>query len=469
MINLNRTSHHALYEQLYLQIKRDITTGMIAPDSRLPATRTLADELGISRNTVTAAYYQLELEGYLRAVKGSGFYVNSFLKLDLIKNTSLENPSFSPVQEDNVRKKCKYDFQYGNIDADIFPTNSWRKCIISSLDSIAGQLCLSYTDKQGEFRLRAAISNYLYQARGVRCTPKQILITSGHQHSLQLLTKLFPKEEYSVSLEEPGYDGTRAIFEMNKYDINTVHLEDDGIFIGDISRLENTLLYVTPSHQFPAGCVCSISKRLEILNWASKHNSYIIEDDYDSELRYHMLPVPSLQSLDHRERTIYLGTFSKSLSPDLRIAYVVLPEPVLKNYNETFKLINCTVPKYLQIALADFFENGSYERHINMLKTHYKKKYDLICSCIKKIFSKKAAVQGSSAGLHLLLSINSQYSQHQIIKRAFDRDVQVYPTDIYWKNKKDCPENQILLGFSSIHIHDIPTAIEKLYQAVYEQ
>lgn len=468
MINLNRTSRNALYEQLYLQIKNDITAGMIAPDSRLPATRTLADELGISRNTVTAAYYQLELEGYLHAIKGSGFYVNSLLNLDLIKNTSLEDPSFLPVHEDSDLKKCKYDFQYGNIDGNIFPTNSWRKCIISSFDSIADQTYLSYTDKQGEFRLRIAISNYLYQTRGVRCTPKQILITSGHQHSLQLLTKLLPKEEYSVSLEEPGYDGTRAIFEMNKYDMNTVHLEDDGISIDDISRLKNTLLYVTPSHQFPTGCVCSISKRLEILNWARKHNSYIIEDDYDSELRYHMLPVPSLQSLDQSERTIYLGTFSKSLSPDLRIAYVVLPELVLKNYNETFKLINCTVPKHLQIALAEFFENGSYERHINMLKTHYKKKYDLICSCIKKTFGKKAAIQGSSAGLHLLLSINSPYKQHQIIKRALDCDVQVYPTDIYWKNKKNCPQNQILLGFSSIHIHDIPTAIEKLHQAVYE-
>lgn len=468
MINLNRTSHHALYEQLYLQIKNDITTGMIAPDSRLPATRTLADELGISRNTVTAAYYQLELEGYLHAVKGSGFYVNSLLKLDLINNTSLENPSFSLVQDNNDRGICKYDFQYGNIDANIFPTNSWRKCIISSFDKIADQTYLSYTDKQGEFRLRTSISTYLYQTRGVRCTPKQILITSGHQHSLQLLTELLPKEKYSVSLEEPGYDGTRAIFEMNKYNMNTVHLEDDGIFIDDISTLENTLLYVTPSHQFPTGCVYSISKRLEILNWASKHNSYIIEDDYDSELRYHMMPVPSLQSLDHSERTIYLGTFSKSLSPDLRIAYVVLPEHVLKNYNEIFKLINCTVPKHLQIALAEFFENGSYERHINMLKTHYKKKYDLIYSYIKKTFGKKAAIQGSSAGLHLLLSINSPYGQHQIIKRALDCDVQVYPTDIYWKNKKDCPQNQILLGFSSIHIHDIPTAIEKLHQAVYE-
>lgn len=468
MINISRTSHLTLYEQLYLQLKDDILNGIAPPNSRLPATRTLAKELGISRNTVVSAYHQLEIEGYLRSTTGSGFYVNPLFKLDSLHSSNLEVPKIHNTLKGNDKKEYQYDFQYGSVDTNIFPANSWRKCIVTAFDTMLNQENLSYMDKQGELRLRTSIAKYLYQARGVRCTPEQIIMTSGHQHSLEILTKLFPKNNYSISLEEPGYDGTRTIFEMNNYDINTIPLENDGIDIKRLSELNNTLLYITPSHQFPTGCILSIVKRLSILDWASKNDCYIIEDDYDSELRYNMLPIPSLQSLDNNERTVYLGTFSKSLSPDLRISYIILPNPILQKYYELYKQMQCTVPKILQIALSEFFESGNFERHINILKTHYKKKYEILCNSIKKTFGKKAVIQGSDAGLHLLLSLECDYNQAEIIEKAANRGVQVYSTDIYWISKNDFPQNQIMLGFSKIDIRDIPLAIDELYNAIYE-
>nr|WP_315024568.1 PLP-dependent aminotransferase family protein [uncultured Aminipila sp.] len=466
MLDINRTSKQSLYEQIYLQIKNDILNGIIKPDSRLLPTRTLAAELHLGRNTVTLAYHQLEIEGYIRAATGSGFYVNPVSTLTLVDNSNSDfSPCHTPV-ETKILKANNFDFQYGSIDTNIFPINTWRKCMIFALDSIVAQPALTYMDKQGDLRLRTAIAHYLYQARGVQCSSEQVVITSGHQQSLQILTKLFPNQQYSFSMEEPGYDGTRVIFEANNYNINPILLEDDGINIDELSKLDTTLLYVTPSHQFPTGSVLPIMKRLSILAWANNNNSYIIEDDYDSELRYNMLPIPSLQSLDKNMRTIYLGTFSKSLSPDFRISYMVLPKNIYKKYNQLFKLTNCTVPKILQIALSEFFENGYFEKHQNILKTYYKKKHELLCYSIKNIFKKDATIHGSSAGLHILLSINCSYNQTELIEKASNNGVTIYPIDIYWIQKNRCPKNQIMLGFGSIRLEDIPIAIKELHEAI---
>lgn len=466
MLYIDRTSKQSLYEQIYLQIKNDILSGIIKPNSRLLSTRALAADLHLGRNTVTLAYHQLEIEGYIRAVTGSGFYVNPVSTLTLVDNPDLDFlPCHTPL-EAKKPKADNFDFQYGSIETNIFPVNTWRKCMLFALDSIASQPALTYMETQGERRLRTAIAHYLYQARGVRCSSEQVVITSGHQQSLEILTTLFPNQQYSFSMEDPGYEGTRVIFEANNYNINPISLEDDGINIDALSQLNTTLLYVTPSHQFPTGSVLPIMKRLSILAWANKNNSYIIEDDYDSELQYNLLPIPSLQSLDKNMRTIYLGTFSKSLSPDFRISYLVLPNNICKRYFQLFKLTNCTVPRILQIALAYFFEKGHFEKYQNKLKTYYKKKYELLCHSIKSVFKQDATIQGSSAGLHILLSINCPYNQMEIIEKASNIGVTVYPIDIYWIQKSRCPQNQIMLGFGSIRLKDIPLAIKELHQAI---
>lgn len=466
MIILNQDTNTSLYKQLYIQIKEDIIHEILLPDTKLDATRIVAKELGVSRNTVTAAYHQLELEEYVYSVKGSGFYVNRVNNLDILKNKIPISPLL--WQEPNTKKENIDDFYYGSVETEIFPMHTWRKCILTAFDKISNAPTLTYMNKKGEYKLRTLLTNYLYRTRGVKCNPEQLIITSGHQHSLEILTKLFDKNEYSFTMEEPGHRGTRTVFEMNSYEMHEISLEKDGICIEELEKLKNTLLHITPSHQFPTGLVYQISKRLSILDWADKNHSFIIEDDYDNELRYHTLPLPSLQSLDCHQRTIYLGTFSKSLSPDLRISYIVLPEMILNIYEELFRLIHCTVPRIIQLAIIEFIENGSYQRHVNTLKTYYKKKYDRLCFSLKSYFGDNVTVEGDGAGLHILITLHCSYTQNEIMEKAYQRSVKVYPTSIYWKRKENSSKSQILLGFSSININDIPSAVEQLYKAVME-
>lgn len=466
MVIIDTTSKMSFYQQIYSQIKEDIFMGSLKAGSRLTATRLLADELGVARNTVIAAYDQLEIEGYIYSKRGSGYYVNKVYDSSYSQKMELP-PPYMPPQSKSTNN-IKYDFQYGAIDTTVFPNNHWKKSLLHAHDAMMAETSLIYIDKQGEYKLRKAISHYLYHARGVNCNPDQIIITSGHQQSLEYISRIFDCSNYSFSMEEPGYDGSRNIFEKSQYKMNPIELDKNGINLSKLDELSNTLLYLTPSHQFPTGCILPIAKRLSILSWAQQKNSYIIEDDYDSELRYDTLPIPSLHSLDHHHRTIYLGTFSKSLSPDLRISYMVLPPKAVSVYHEIYQSSNCTVSKIMQLTLADFFENGQYEKHLNILRTYYKKKHDLLHSSIRKIFKDKASIQGKGAGLHILVTFDTTLEQSEIINRAKEKGIIIYPVDIYWFQGEKAPKNQILLGYGNIQINDIPTAIECLYNIIFQ-
>jgi GntR family transcriptional regulator/MocR family aminotransferase len=458
MIIIDTKSKIPLYEQLYQQIKEQILSGQLTANQKLPTTRELAADYMISRNTVINAYSQLEVEGFIKSIGGSGYYVE---QLNFVPPIS-PNPSFSYANDivytENIHSI--YDFQYGDLDYNCYKIKAWRKCITDAFDKISLQTKLSYDSPQGLLDLRRTLSNYLYISRGVKCSPDQIIITSGHQYSLSIIANIFSSENWIFAMEDPGYNGTHTIFKQNNYSIIPVPVENDGILVPELQQLQNTLLYITPSHQFPMGSILSIAKRLAILNWAGNNNGYIIEDDYDSELRYNSLPIASLQSIDRNNRTIYLGTFSKSLSPDLRIAFLVLPETLLPLYREKYQLVNCSVPSFLQIALTDFMLSGNYQKHINTLRTHFKKKYRLIINLLKKNNSSDITIHGSDTGSHFILSINTDLDQQAIIDRFAKNNIRVYPTDIYWINKCQCPKNQILVGFGSIPIENISKGME---------
>ena len=270
-------------------------------------------------------------------------------------------------------------------------------------------------------------------------------------------------------MEDPGYTGTRHVMEQNHFHITPVPVEDDGISTDVIQNLFHTLLCVTPSHQFPLGSVLPISKRLQLLEWAEKNNGYIIEDDYDSELRYHNHPIPSLQSINSGDRTIYLGTFSKSLSPDLRTAYIVLPVHLLDSYREKYLYANCTVPALVQLALAEYIESGEYQRHINAMRTHYRKKHDYIRKYVTDTLSGKAALLGEDSGLHFVLSIQTKRNQVELIEEFARKRIRIYPTEPFWSNKALCPQNQLLLGFGAIPLTQLPKAMKSLSEVINSQ
>lgn len=472
MFNIDKKSDASLYEQLYEQLKQQILSGNIVAGQRLPATRELALEYQLSRNTVINAYRQLEVEGYIKPITGSGYYVenlNSF-KIDLPKSDTFPDvPKQTATQYD-------YAFAYDDLDYNCYNSKAWRKCILNAYDSLSSKDSIAYKEPQGFSNLRHILGGYLYLSRGVKCSAEQIIFTSSHKQSMNIIANLFNnarsasgragRSDWGFAMEDPGYSGTRQVMEQNNFHIEPVPVENDGISIDAVQNLFHTLLYVTPSHQFPLGSVLPISKRLQLLEWAQKNDGYIIEDDYDSELRYHNRPIPSLQSIDSSERTIYLGTFSKSLSPDLRISYIVLPANLLTYFREKYLYVNCPVSALLQLALAEYIGSGEYQRHINAMRTHYRKKHDYIRNYVKETLSENALLLGEDAGLHFVLSIQTKRSQTELIEKFSRKRIQISPTESFWINKALYPQNQFLLGFSAIPLAQLPKAMERLSEVI---
>lgn len=465
MISIDKTSKKSLYEQLYEQLKEEILDEHYAAGEKLPATRQLAAEHKLSRNTVVSAYNQLELEGYINSVAGSGYYVENINIFD--KGEGMPQPKQIISRAGQARPVYEYTFSYGNLDYNCYHSKAWRKCITEAWDMISMSDVASYQMSQGSYTLRKLISEYLYMSRGVKCIPEQIILTSGHQRSIDIITHIFDPSDWSFAMEDPGYNGTWEIVSQSPFRIIPIPLDEDGVSITHIQRLRDTLLYVTPSHQFPMGSVLPISRRLELIEWAIQSDSYIIEDDYDSELRYQSRPIPSLQSIDNSGRTIYLGTFSKSMSPDLRVSYMVLPEKLMNKYENRYAHTNCTVPTILQLALIEFIQSGNYQRHIGAMKNHYKKKHDYILNYVKQNLSDYVTLYGAGAGLHFVMEVNNTtMSQTELISRFGQNGIRIFSTEPFWIRKNFCPANQLLFGFSAIPYNKLPGAMSAVSEII---
>ncbi len=379
MIIIDNTSKDPLYIQIYKQIREGIITKQLAEGDKLPSTRQLSKTLQVSRNTVDAAYLQLSSEGYIKSKKCSGFIIEKF-DSDLLVNFKPHSAPKNTIDQKKIEKRtddCLYDFQYGKMSPTDFPVKLWRKLTNQSLNTAIEQLS-SYNEPKGEIGLRIEIMKYLNQYRGIRCNPEQIIICSGTQPCLNLLCQLFKNDFNHLAMEDPGYDGARYVFENLGYQVIPIDVKTDGIDITQLARTFAKLLYITPSHQFPMGCVTSIQKRLKLLDWAVKNEGIIIEDDYDSELRYSGRPIPSLQCNDFNERVVYIGTFSKSLSPALRMSYMVLPKRLLNQYNTVFTEYESSVPWLNQKTLELFMREGHWENHLRKICLSNKKKHDLL-------------------------------------------------------------------------------------------
>lgn len=463
MFHFDKKSGIPLYQQLYEQLRIQITDGILTKGQKLRPTRELSTEYHLSRNTVIQAYKQLEVEGYVRSVIGSGYYVEDVSPLGGFEHCC--QAELHPMRK-SKEPDMLYDFFYGDLDFNCYRSKTWRKCLLEAYEILAAKKIVSYGEPQGIRELRRALSKYLHLSRGVRCSEDQIILTSGHQQSLTLIARLFSDKNWRFAMEDPGYNGTRFVMQQNGFSPIPIPLEQDGISTDAVQELSHTLLYITPSHQFPMGSVLPITKRAALLQWAEKNESYILEDDYDSELRYHSLPIPSLQSIDHSDRTIYMGTFSKSLSPDLRIAYIVLPKRLLNIYQEVSSHANCGVSSLLQYTLALFIHSGEYQKHINIMRTYCQKKHDYIVSFFAEKSSDKVSLLGENGGLHFILSLHTKNGQSDFIEKCAVEKVRVYSVEPFWINHELCPQNQFLLGFGSLTLTEIPLALSALYNII---
>lgn len=466
MLQVNHNSQQPLYQQIYQQIKNDILMGKIPIGTKITSTRALSKELQVGRNTVENAYAQLVLEGYLTSIPSSGYVVNNF---PFYLNPEVEEKllQYKPTLATSERgtENIKYNFEYGNLDAANFPYKLWRKYLSDVLDGSNAQEVHSYGDVKGDIDLRIQLKEYLYHSRGVNCQAEQIVICSGTQSALDIIIKIFPFSQKQVAMEEPCYNGASIVFRNSGFEVLPIPVCADGIGIDSLSLSSARMVHIAPSHQFPMGTVMPIHKRNQLLSWAQEHDNIIIEDDYDSEFRYNGQPIPSLQSIDECERVIYVGTFSKALSPGLRMAYMILPKWLLPKYQERFTGHQCTVPLIEQKIMAKFIADGHWEKYIRKICLAHKKKHDILITAIKDNFGEKVQIHGHQAGLHILLEFLGGQQEEELVHKALQNEITVCPVSPFWLNKDNYRNNALVLGYGMISEEDIPKAIEILSQA----
>ncbi|WP_333676686.1 PLP-dependent aminotransferase family protein [Muricomes intestini] len=458
-INLRPGSKTPLYEQIYDYIKKDIQGKKIQSGEKLPSTRSLSKYLEVSRSTVELAYEQLLSEGYVEAEPYRGYFVAQIEELYQL-NQAAGSIQKKPVKEEN---RYKYDFTPNGVDLKSFPYHVWRKlskdCL---LDDKAEMFRLG--EPQGEYGLRNAICNYLHQARGVNCLPEQIIVGAGNDYLLMLLTTVIG-QNHKVALENPTYKQAYRLFKNLSYEVCTVNMDSRGMEINQLKETGADIAFVMPSHQYPLGIVMPIKRRLELLKWADEEElRYIIEDDYDSEFRYKGKPIPALQGYDSHDKVIYMGTFSKSIAPAIRMSYMVLPASLLSLYQERSGFLNSTVPKVDQLIVQKFIEEGYYERHLNKTRALYKSRHDVLLGCLKGI-QDICTVSGENSGVHLLLHFREGLSEEELIKRAEARGIKVYGLTEHYVEPQKKRNATILLGYANMNEEQIKEAVSILKRA----
>ncbi|ASA24904.1 PLP-dependent aminotransferase family protein [Paenibacillus donghaensis] len=460
---LDKNSDKSLYFQLYQHIKKDIIRGKLAARTRLPSIRTLSSHLHISRNTIELAYQQLIAEGYVESKPRSGIFV---IELKLEKLPVPYSGSKKPIEiVKQDRTVVQYDFRYGDVDVEHFPLTTWRKLSNQCLQPKQAAL-FTYGDPQGEYELRIEIAKYLYDSRGVNCSPDQIMIGAGIQHLLGVLSGLVDARGNSIGMEEPGYDGARTIFQHHGFSVIPIQLDKDGLNIHKLYESKSRIVYITPSHQFPYGMVMPFAKRMQLLKWAEEQDGIIIEDDYDSEFRYVGKPIPSLQSLDTDHRTVYLGTFSKCLLPSLRIAYMVLPPPLLELHKKhNYRLYDQTVSWFHQKTLELFMKNGHWEAHIRKMRNVYHKKQSVLIGTIRELMGEQTIMIGQDAGLHILLRVLNGMDEAELIQAAVQEGVRVYAVSPFWAQSSQVETSMVQIGFGGLSIEDIVKGVHVLHRA----
>ncbi|SHK85727.1 MocR-like pyridoxine biosynthesis transcription factor PdxR [Hespellia stercorisuis] len=457
-INLKPKSKIPLYEQIYDYIKSDIQKKRIPSGEKLPSTRALSKHLEVSRSTVELAYEQLLSEGYIEAEPYRGYFVahiDNLYQLNTVKNVERKAP-------EKTREQCRYDFTPNGVDLKSFPYNTWRKLSKDILLDDKVEL-FRLGDSQGEYGLRAAICAYLHQARGVNCLPEQILVGAGSDYMMMLLGTIL-ENGWRIAVENPTYKRAYRLFENLSYDVLAVDMDRSGMDVGKLRESGADVAFVMPSHQYPLGIVMPIRRRLELLNWANESETrFIIEDDYDSEFRYKGKPIPALKGYDANEKVVYIGTFSKSIAPAIRMSYMVLPKPLMERFETRSKFIHSTVSKVDQIILQRFVEEGYYERHLNKTRALYKSRHDVLLNSLK-VFQDWGTVSGENAGVHLLLHLDNGMTEEELIEAAENADVRVYGLSEYYiakREKKHIPT--VLLGYANMSEEKIEKAVEILW------
>lgn len=461
----------SLYEYLYKCIRNDIITGNILAGTKLPSKRTFAKNLGISVITVEGAYEQLRAEGYIYSVAKKGFYVSD------LKYTP------SGIEMPAERKKTKAvkikrpemtgqgylaDFSSNQTDSDIFPFTIWTRTIREVLSDSRIEL-MTNSPCGGIRELREAIAVYLKDFRGMDVKPEQIIVGAGTEYLYGLLIQLLGNRRI-YAVENPGYRKIAKAYESMKVACRYIDMDAEGISVNELEQEAADIVHISPSHHFPTGIVMPISRRYELLGWAAKKQErYIIEDDYDSELRLTGKPIPTLQSIDVAGKVIYMNTFSKTLASTVRISYMVLPQSLTREFYEKLSFYSCTVSNFEQYTLARFIENGSFEKHINRLRNYYQNKRDQILLAFKQSdLGKRISISGEETGIHFLMHIRTDKNENEIVRLAKTRGIRMVPVSDYYHvgTRNALEENTFVMNYASIDVKHIDQIVAILYEII---
>jgi GntR family transcriptional regulator/MocR family aminotransferase len=470
------------YKALYEQLRSSILSGQLAAGARLPPSRVLAGESGLSRNTVLAAFDQLAAEGYIDGRPGSGTYVSRMLPDQYLQ--SGPGPSSSAPQSATGAARLsargqglagvrrvplpavlgqqprRTAFLIGLPALDAFPFKTWSRLYSSRLDR-SGPLLMRYDDPAGYRPLREAIAAYLSTARGIHCTAEQVIVTTGSQQALEFCARILLDPGDAAWLEEPGYLGARAALVSASARIIPVPVDEFGLNVAAGVDLEPSarLAIVTPSHQFPLGHTMSLERRLALIDWAGRNQSWIIEDDYDAEFRYVGRPQAALKAIDTHQRVIYVGTFSKVLFPSLRLGYVVAPTDLVDGFMAAHLSSDMHAHLIDQAVVADFMELGHFVHHIRRMRVlHYERQHQLIQETER--LGDRLALRPSDSGLHLVGQLVTGCDDTVVANDALRHGVHVWPLSIHHYNPTHAAG--LLLGYAGTTAHDMRCGVDIL-------
>lgn len=474
-----------LYAQLYRALRAQILAGELPPGTRVSATRTLATELGLSRNVVMVAYEQLLAEGYLVARIGAGSFVASDLPQTFttsqrttgVTQTVRKPPAQLSAYVRRIERDMQtnaltwaprqtslpYDFRYGRPSIADFPHETWCRVLARRARRVSVR-DLDYGSPEGVSSLRETIADYLARTRAVRCTSEQVIILSGSQQAFDLTARVLIDPGDLVVLEEPHYRAARVVMQAAGATIRTVAVDEHGLRTEKlpVKGRGSSLIIVTPSHQFPTGAVMPLARRLELLSWSQRESVFIFEDDYDSEYRYTGRPIEALQALDSHGRVLYAGTFSKVMFPALRLGYLVVPEQLVKPMRTVKALLDTGSPSLLQLALVDFIQAGFFERHVHRLRMRNAARRAALLEAVARYWGNHVTVSGVDAGLHVLLWFPQvpQHREADLRARAEHVGVGVYSVTPFYSTPP--LHAGLLLGYASLSEKEITEGIRRL-------
>lgn len=407
-----------LYIQIYEYFKNEIINGTYKAHSKLPSKRNLAKEYNISLNTVDNAYSKLLEEGFIYSKERQGFFVSDVGELYVLDS----KPIHITKEEENI----EYDFSYSGVSEE-FPYKIFKKISSNIFDN---KDILEKVDYQGYLPLRTQISEYLDKSRGFKAEPSQIVISSGSEYLFQIIFKLISGK---FGIEDPGYNMLSNIMDTNDINYEFIPVDKNGMDLTKLKKSKSDFCVITPAHQFPTGVIMNMQRRVELLNM--KKIKYVIEDDYDSEFKYSKRPVPALKSIDVNDKVIYIGSFSKSISPSFRVSFMVLPFDLVEKYNKIFKFFICPVSIMVQKMLTTFIETGEFEKHLNRMRKIYSKKRQLLIDMLSE--RKDITIRGADAGLHIVLEYPKSYSEEYIVKKAKEKKDKGLWTWLLWNKKRN--------------------------------